>query len=158
MRVYLVQHGAAVPKDEDPERPLSPSGREDVKRMASFLARSRVSVARVIHSGKRRATETALLLSGVLGPGSIVEEMAAGLQPDDPTDRLARAIAGWSEDTLVVGHMPFMGRMAARLVARDEARPVVDFEPGTVACLERGGNGSGGWIIAWVVRPELLGS
>jgi phosphohistidine phosphatase len=157
MRVYLVQHGAAVPKDEDPERPLSASGREDVKRMASFLARSRVSVARVIHSGKRRAMETALLLSGVLGPGSVVEEAADCLQPDDPTDRLAEAIEKWTEDILVVGHMPFMGRMVARLVAGDEDEPVVNFKPGTVVCLERGENGSG-WAIAWVVRPELLGS
>jgi phosphohistidine phosphatase len=156
MRIYLVQHGAAVPKDEDKERPLSASGREDVKRMASFLARSRVSVARVVHSGKRRATETALLLSRVLGPGSIVEEMARGLQPDDPTDDLAAAIGTWTEDAMIVGHLPFVGRLAARLVAGDEDLGVVQFRPGTVACLERGGNG-GGWSVAWVVRPELLG-
>lgn len=156
MRIYLVQHGAAVPKDEDPARPLSASGREDVKRIASFLGRSRVSAARVIHSGKRRALETALLLADVIGPGSVVEEAAAGLDPDDSTDRLADAIEGWTEDTLVVGHMPFMGRMVARLVAGSEEMPVVHYTPGTVVCLERGGNGEG-WAIAWVVRPELLG-
>ena len=30
MHIYLVQHGAAVPKDENPERPLSGQGREGV--------------------------------------------------------------------------------------------------------------------------------
>jgi len=156
MRIYLVQHGAAVPKDEDPARPLSKSGREDVKRVASFLGRSRISVARVIHSGKRRALESALLLAEVIGRGSVVEEAAQGLDPDDPTDRLAQAIDGWTEDTLVVGHLPFMGRMVARLIAGNEDSPVVRYTPGTVVCLERGGNG-GGWTIVWVMRPELLG-
>jgi phosphohistidine phosphatase len=63
-----------MPKDEDPKRPLSDSGREDVKRVASFLARSGVSAGRVLHSGKLRALETALLLADVLGPGKVVEE------------------------------------------------------------------------------------
>jgi phosphohistidine phosphatase len=156
MRIYLVQHGAAVPKDEDPARPLSASGRQDVKRVASFLGRSRLTVSRVIHSGKRRALETALLLAEVVGPGSVVEEAAAGLDPDDSTDRLADAIDDWTEDTLVVGHLPFMGRMVARLITGGEDAPVVHYQPGTVVCLERGGNG-GGWTIAWVLRPELLG-
>lgn len=30
MRIYLVQHGLAIPKEVDPERPLSEQGREDV--------------------------------------------------------------------------------------------------------------------------------
>ena len=36
MHIYLVQHGAAAPKDENPEKPLSDSGRDDIKKMASF--------------------------------------------------------------------------------------------------------------------------
>ena len=28
MRIYLTQHGEAVPKDVDPDRPLSEQGRE----------------------------------------------------------------------------------------------------------------------------------
>jgi len=155
MHVYLVQHGAAVPKDEDPARPLSESGREDVKRMASFLARSRVSIARVVHSGKRRAVETALHLAETLAPGVIAEE-ATGLGPDDSVDDFFILIDDWTEDTLIVGHLPFMARMAARLVTGDAEETVVHFKPGAVACLERGENG-GGWTLAWFVRPGLLG-
>ena len=79
MHIYLVQHGAAVPKDENPEKPLSDSGRDDIKKMASFLARSHVSAARVIHSGKLRALETALLLAEVLGPGNVDRMQRVGL-------------------------------------------------------------------------------
>ncbi len=156
MHIYLVQHGAAVSKDENPKKPLSDNGREDVKRIASFLARSRLSAARVIHSGKLRALETALLLAEVLGPGHLVEEAASGLAPNDSTDDFFAAIDGWTEDTIIVGHLPFMSRMAARLVTGDEDETVVHFKPGSVACLERGENG-GGWTVQWFIRPELLG-
>ena len=39
MRVYLVQHGDAVPKEVDPDRPLSDTGRQDIERLAKFLNR-----------------------------------------------------------------------------------------------------------------------
>ena len=155
MHIYLVQHGAAVPKKEDPERPLSDSGSEEIKRMASFLARSRVSSARVIHSGKLRALETALLLVEVLGPGNLVEEVASGLAPNDSTDEVFEAIDGWTEDTIVVGHLPFMSKLVSRLVTGNENETVVHFKPGSIACLERGENGSG-WTVSWYLRPELL--
>ena len=156
MHIYLVQHGAAVPKDENAERPLSDPGREDVKRVASFLARSGVSAGRVIHSGKRRAQETALLLSDVIGPGNMVEEAGDGLAPEDPTDLFFAAIEEWTEDTIIIGHLPFMSKLASRLLTGDEDETLVHFNPGSVACLERGENG-GGWTVLWFVRPELLG-
>ncbi len=156
MHVYLVQHGAAMPKDENPERPLSESGREDVKRVASFLARSRVSAARVMHSGKLRAVETALLLADVLGPSKIVEENADQLAPNDSVEPMFAAIDGWTEDTIVVGHLPFMSKLTSKLVTGNEDETVVHFKPGAVACLERGENG-GGWTVQWFIRPELLG-
>ncbi len=155
MHIYLVQHGAAVPKDEDPERPLSDSGSNDIKRMASFLARSRVSATRVIHSGKLRALETALLLAKVLGTGNLVEEVASGLAPNNSTDEVFEAIDGWTEDTIVVGHLPFMSKLVSRLVTGNENETVVHFKPGSIACLERGENGSG-WTVNWHLRPELL--
>ena len=43
MKLYLVQHAAAMPKDENPERPLSPAGREDVQKIAIPVLRHRIS-------------------------------------------------------------------------------------------------------------------
>ena len=37
MRVYLMQHGKPIPKEENPERPLSVAGKKDVERMSEFL-------------------------------------------------------------------------------------------------------------------------
>ena len=154
MRVYLVQHGEAVPADENPDRPLSDKGRTDVQRVASFLARS-VRVGRIIHSPKMRARDTAVLLAQALGPGGLVEEAASGLAPNDSVEVAADLIAGWPEDTMMVGHLPFMDRLASRLVAGSEEANVAAFQPGTVVCLESADGG--GWALAWMVRPELLG-
>jgi len=140
---------------------LSETGRKDVARMTSFLARSRIRVARVLHSGKLRAQETALILADTLGPGRIIEQSLYPIAPNDPTDALYEAIEAWPEegstgDVMVVGHLPYMSRLVSRLICGAEEETVVHFLPGTVVALERGDNGDG-WIVAWAVRPELMG-
>ena len=36
----------------------------------------------------------------------------------------------------------------------DEARPLVQFTPGSAVSLER--TAAGNWVIAWMVSPDLL--
>ena len=134
MRLYLVQHGEAVPEDVDAARPLSPSGRADVARMAGFLAAGGVRVGRIMHSGKRRAEQTAEIIGAALGSAP---EARADLNPMDPTDSVARDAATWDQDVMLVGHLPFMAKLASRLIAGREDAGVVAFQPGTIVCLER---------------------
>jgi len=152
MRLYLVQHGDAVPDQLDPERPLSATGRQDVEAVAGLLASKGTRAERVAHSGKLRAQQTAELLAAALAPG-LVSETMTGLSPNDPVEPVARSIADWTSDAMLVGHLPFMGRLVARLVAGDQRKPIAAFVPGTVVCLERAE--AGHWSIAWMVRPEL---
>ena len=154
MRVYLVQHGEAVAKDVDPERPLSDNGKSDVQGMAAFLSTAGVRVERVVHSGKTRAKQTAELLAGKLSPGGVVEAME-GLNPKDSGEQLAGVIASTSADLLVAGHQPFMGSFASRLLTGQADVLTVAFRPGSVACFQR--DEEGGWALQWMVRPELLG-
>jgi phosphohistidine phosphatase len=153
MRIYLVQHGEAVPAEVDPERPLSAAGEADVRRIAAVLRGSGVGVARILHSGKRRAEQTAQILAGALGP-EVRPEARAGLNPNDPTAPVAQEAAGWEQDTMLVGHLPFMARLADRLIASREDLGVMAFRPGSVVCLER--TDQVAWTIAWMLRPELL--
>ncbi len=153
MRLYLVQHGEAVLGETDPSRPLSETGKCDVRRVADFLAAAGVRVSTVLHSGKLRAEQTAELCAAKLAPETAVE-VHAGLNPNDPTGPFAQDVSGWDEDVIIVGHLPFMGRLVARLTAGAEAAEIAAFRPGSVACLERAENG--GWTLAWMLRPELL--
>lgn len=156
MHLYLVQHGDALSKEQDPNRPLSDKGRQDVGRMAAFLARTRPAISRVVHSGKVRAMQTAIVFAETIGPGRMIEEAADGLNPKDLPSVVADAVNDWTEDTMLVGHLPHLARLTGLLVAGDADETVVHFQPGSVVCLERGENG-GGWTVAWAVRPELLG-
>ena len=153
MRIYLIQHGLAVPKDVDSDRPLSEQGREDVQRLAEFLDRAGIQVGQVLHSGKTRAEQTAVILAEALLPEG-QPQAHVGLGPKDPLEKLAPQIAFWSVDTLIVGHLPYLGRLASLLLVFNPDRPVLALQPGSMACLEKDAEGQ--WMLAWMVRPELL--
>lgn len=152
MQLYLVQHADAVSKEQHPERPLSKKGLADAIKMAAFLFDANVIVDEVLHSGKMRAEETANVLSKTVWFGKAVIEMK-GLGPDDSTDHLLHAAQTAGENLMVVGHMPYMARMAARCLTGDEGGIDIAFEPGTVVCLERT---EGGWALNWMQRPSML--
>lgn len=154
MRLYLVQHGDALPKELDPQRSLSDQGRAEVQRLAGFL-QGWIRVARILHSGKTRARQTAELLAAQLAP-DIPLQAAAGLDPLDPVEPFARQIADWTDDTLVAGHQPFLGKLVARLVTGAEEPAIVAYEPGALVCLER--SAAQRWSLLWMLNPKLLKS
>ncbi|MGA7800628.1 MAG: phosphohistidine phosphatase SixA [Gammaproteobacteria bacterium] len=153
MKVLLAQHGEATSKEEDPDRPLTEQGREDVERVAAFLGNAGVSAVRALHSGKTRARQTADILTRRLRTGSD-PELHPGLGPNDPVEPLAREIGHWDESTLVVGHLPFVALLTGQLVTGHSAVAVNSYRPGAVACLEK--TPTGGWAITWMIRPDLL--
>ena len=154
MRLYLVQHGDALSRDLDSERPLSAKGRQDVARLGEELARSTLTVERILHSGKLRAKETAETICAALGEGQSLESLA-GLGPNDSVEAFVQIAGNWREDVVVVGHLPFMSRLVGALVAGNADACVVAFEPGSMVCLERADDGP--WHVVWMLRPDTLG-
>ena len=150
MHLFLLQHGDALAESVNPQRPLSEQGRSDVERLTEFVARSGVRVQRVCESGKLRARQTAEIAAARLGSGVTIETMT-GLNPNDPVEPWVDVVNGWTADVLLVGHMPFLGRFAALLLAPG-APAFLAFSPGSLACLERK---PAAWILAWMLRPEL---
>jgi len=152
MRVYLVQHGDALPKEEDPDRPLSTTGRTEIEHLTALLQRSGVSAERGYHSGKTRARETAEILAEGMLLGS-APEARDGLGAKDPPEPIARELDEAEQDLLIVSHLPFLGHLASRLLTGRSEPVIVSYRPGTMACLERGQDG---WSLQWMLRPELL--
>ncbi len=155
MKLYLMQHGQALSKEEDAQRPLSGQGAQEVERLARFLEGAGVRVARVIHSGKLRACQTAGILAAAIAPGVELEESGL-LDPNEDPRALDWQSDAWDRDTLIVGHLPYMARLVSHLLLDEEETVLVDYEPGTLVCLVRGERGAG-WRIHWMVRPALLG-
>lgn len=154
MKLYLVQHGEAVPKSEDPKRPLSEQGREDVSRVAAFAQSAGLRVHQIRHSGKRRAKETAAILAEHLEPVQGIVSLP-GLAPKDDVRPVAELLNRESRSLMFVGHRPFMDRLAGLLVAGDRRRAVVRFQQGGIVCLERDPK-SWTWSVLWAVTPDLI--
>jgi len=135
MKLYLVQHGEALAKEEDPERPLSAQGEHDVCNV------------------KQRAALSAEILAGKVLSGRTIEAIK-GISPNDPVAEFASDADVWDEDTLVVGHLPFMSRLVSLLVLGDAGHELVQFTPGSVVCLQRQDDHL--WVLAWMIRPDLF--
>lgn len=151
MHVYLVQHGEAETKQVDPERPLTDRGRETVRDVAAAASRLGLEVTRIRHSGKTRAAQTAAQLAQALAPAEGIEAIT-GLAPNDDVAPVAEALASTTEPLMLVGHLPFLARLAGALLCGDPRREPVRFRNGAVVCLVREAEE---WQVAWVLTPEL---
>ncbi|MCD6306463.1 MAG: phosphohistidine phosphatase SixA [Deltaproteobacteria bacterium] len=152
MAIYLVQHGRNLPKDQDPEQGLSPRGIDDVKRIAGLARGYEVPVASIVHSGKKRALQTAEIFCEALNPPQGIKQMD-GLKPLDDVAAVAGGLKPES-GLMIVGHLPFMERLASFLINGDTNRPVFKFQNGGIVCLDQAPGGNG-WVIKWTLTPEI---
>ena len=151
--IYLVQHGEAVTKEVDPDRPLSDDGKNAVTRMASFMRNAGINLDRILHSGKTRAKQTAEIFAKSISETGAVE-IINGIKPNDPVDDFAAEIDRFNTPTMVVGHLPFMAKLVSQLLIDSDVVALVGYQPGSVVCLEKDDDRH--WVINWMLRPELL--
>jgi phosphohistidine phosphatase len=152
MKLYLVQHGEATPKEADSKRPLTEKGKKDVFQMAKFLKKAGTRVIATWHSEKLRAIQTAQILGKAVSVEIIKQK---GLAPNDPVDIWLEELNTRVKDVMMVGHLPFLKRLASLLLAGDESSQMVAFKPGAVVCLKREDAGKK-WSLVWIKLPELI--
>lgn len=150
MKLYLMQHGKAKPKEEDPERGLTEEGIEEVERVAVFLGRLGIEASRIHHSGKKRAEQTAEIVARHL---NLKAERAEGLEPLADIGIWAERLEGLDEDVILVGHLPHLSKLASYLLTGNPDLDAISFRFGGVVCLERE---EGKWRLLWAVRPEIV--
>ncbi len=152
MKLYLAQHGNALTKDINPDRPLSEVGQLAVEQLARSLAEC-IEVSRVIHSGKTRSRQTAEILARYVCSEPSIEEFN-GINPNDPVEAFAQLIDDWNDDLLVVGHLPFMSKLVSLLLTGSIEETIVAYTPGSIVSLEL--VEEEGWQLLWMVSPELF--
>ena len=151
MQLYLVQHGPALTKEQDPARPLSEEGYELVQRSAAHAGRLGIRVREILHSDKLRAAQTAAAFEASL---RVPRRETEGLGPNDDVSRLRRDVQTMNDNLMVVGHLPFLVRLAAALLCQDESIPVVAFQQAGIIRLDR--DEGGRWSLRWVIPPEIM--
>lgn len=154
MFLYLVQHGEAKREEDDPQRGLTDKGFKDVARTAIYAQGLGLAVSVIYHSGKTRSMQTAQLLADYLKPGKAPSPADALAPLDDPAVWAGR-IAGMNEDLMLVGHLPYMAKLAGLLLCGDKEKMPIDFKMGGIACLKRFDDGR--WAVEWMIVPEMAG-
>ena len=155
MQIYLVQHGESKPEEIDPERRLTESGARAVQKVAGFLrASGGVPMDAIWHSGKPRAQQTAELLRPATRDGDGAAMHHNGLAPKDAVEPIRRELEQRNSNVMIVGHLPFLGRLAALLLTGNADKEVVAFQFGCVVCLN--GDDAGRWKLEWMMVPKLL--
>lgn len=151
MRVYLVQHAEAMSEEQDPDRPLTDQGRQHAEWTADVAANLGVELEQIRHSGKTRARQTAEIMGEALAPAGGVAA-ASGLGPLDDVKPVADELDGAAQPVMLVGHLPFMERLAGQMLTGDAHQPVIDFTNGGIVCLEKM---EGRWQAVWIVTPKI---
>ncbi len=153
MLLYLVQHGEAKSKEEDPERPLSEKGRENIKKTASYGSKLNITAHEIFHSTKLRAKQTAEVLNVQLKAAKGVSE-TDGLSPLDDPEIWAGRLKDKRGDTFLVGHLPHLEKLASLLLSGDADKNIVSFKMAGIVCLSR--DETGGWSLQWMITPEII--
>jgi phosphohistidine phosphatase len=154
MRLYLVRHGEALPDRVDAARSLSERGRAEIEEVAGQAARRGGRPIEIRHSGLTRARQTAEILAAHLAPARGVRAVE-GLQPEDDPHRLAAECEALREPIMLVGHLPYLSRLASLLLLGDSGRDLIRFGTGTMASLARA---DGRFLVEWVIGPHTEGA
>lgn len=152
MALLLVQHGESLPKEEDPNQGLTRQGIKDTEAVAAMAAEKNVQVSRIMHSGKKRALQTAEIFMRALEPEEGVIK-GAGLAPLDEVQAFATTLDS-NENVMVVGHLPFLERLASYLLAGTPEKRIVRFQNSGIVCLETE-DAAESWFVSWALYPRL---
>jgi phosphohistidine phosphatase len=112
-----------------------------------------LSVDYLWHSEKKRAIQTAELLAEAIEikKAKAVHER---LGPTDDVAILKDELSTAADDIMIVGHLPFLNKLASLLLAGCESAETVAFKnAGIIALVRSEGNQ---WQIGWMVTPEIL--
>ncbi len=155
--LYLLRHAEAAPGIPDEGRPLTPKGLRQVEALALFLkGKAAFAPEDIWHSGLKRAEQTAQgLMQGLNLTASL--QLINGLSPNAPVEPIARRLKLLTKNTLIVGHNPFLERLATVLLEAHGEAPVCHMRKASLMALEKveGVGLAGAWQLSWFVGPGL---
>jgi len=76
-----------------------------------------------------------------------------GLHPTDNIGPWIERIQKASEDLMIVGHLPFLERLASFLLCGDESTRLILFRHGGIVCLVQKEDKA--WAVGWIFVPEM---
>jgi phosphohistidine phosphatase len=154
MALYVVQHGKSLPKTEDPDKGLSAEGKRDSERTAEVAAGYQIPVSRILHSGKKRAWQTAEIFGRRLSPKNGIKA-CDGMNPLDDVRVFAQTLR-LDQQVMLVGHLPFLERLIGLLVCGNPDQTLFRLQNSGILCLDRV-EGVQNPVIRWALMPNIGG-
>ena len=148
-----MRHGEALSPQLDPERGLTDNGKLKIEIIAKYLQQKGITFQCVFHSTKKRARETAEIMSHIISP-TIKPDTHKNITPNDDPKLILSEINNWTEDTLLTSHLPFVPNLITLLTGHDAYLSAISFETGTIVCLEN--NEDPIWNIMWAISPSEI--
>lgn len=159
MHLLLIRHADAGEADpelwpDDSLRPLTEKGRTRHRRVAKRLARRALAPSLLLSSPWLRAWQTAQVTAEYGGCPAPVACPALAASPS--LAALAAAIGRPEPDPIVglVGHEPWLGRLASLLLTGDARRLTIDFPKSGVLGLDTAGLEAGAGTLAFFWRGK----
>lgn len=159
IHLFLWRHAEAEDGVPDLARPLTAQGKRDAARVARALTKRMRDNTRLVVSPAVRARETA---EPLVERSSLHVEIDQRLAPDssvsDVLAALEDAVVACNGDApliVMVGHQPWIGQMARRLLSNSEG----DWSIRKAAAwwlVRRARDGNGEWTLRTIFDPELL--
>ena len=147
-KLYFVQHGLAVNKTEDSDRPLSSAGIKQTQNIAKQLLTSNILISSIFHSGKLRAIQTAEIIASTLNIKTV--SPTDYLSPNDDITLIKQHLN--VDNALYVGHLPHLEKLVSSLVTGKESHNVIKFQNSATVCLEKNDSL---FHILWYLTPLL---
>jgi len=148
-RVYFAQHGLAVEKSDDPERPLSPEGVEQTELVARQLREQHATISKIFHSEKLRASQTAEIFAEQLGISAV--SAVDYLSPNSDISIITTSLD--TDSALYVGHLPHLDKLSSYLLTGDKNSHIIHFQNSAVLCLT---SSPQNYQVAWFLTPAQL--
>jgi len=157
MEIYLVRHGAAHTKEDDPERHLNKEGIEQCHLSGRALRRLDTMFDLVISSPKVRARQTAEIIADEVGYPKdeikVTETLEPMASPKDTTSCLNNFTE--KKNIMLAGHLPLLGDLASELLS-ESTQISLYFEAGAVCKIDVDQPISHTGIFRWFLTPEQL--
>ncbi len=151
VEIYLVQHGEAKREEEDLARPLTELGRQETEQVALATSKSGISVFEILHSGRRRAQDTAEIFAEHLKPSSGIREVE-GLAPMDDISAAVQLIEKANAPLMFVGHLPHLSRLVSQLLVDNSEKEIIAFRNSGIVCVKMEDEG---YSLRWILTPEI---
>ena len=157
MEIYLMQHGSALPKEQDPEEGLSPDGKARIHASGKALKKMGITFDVILSSPKKRSQQTASIVAEEVGfpPDKIIEtEKVKALTHPEETLTIVDECSG-NQRILIAGHLPSVAEVASFLLTKG-SKVTIEFERGGCCRIDVEDLPAHSGHLKWYLTPDQL--